>query len=114
MDEAPKVSIVITAYNVGRFIAECVESALGQDWPGERLEVIVVNDGSTDDTEAALATYRDRIVYIAQPNGGVSAAPNAGIAAATGDFIATLDGDDVAPRDRIPRQIAMFEGRPEL
>jgi glycosyltransferase involved in cell wall biosynthesis len=114
MEETPKVSVVITAYNVGRFVAECVESALGQDWPAGRLEVIVVNDGSTDDTESALAPYRDRIVYLAQPNGGVSAATNAGIAAATGEFIATLDGDDVAPRDRIRRQVAMFDGRPEL
>ncbi len=110
----PKVSIVITAYNVGRFIAECVDSALRQQWPAEQLEVIVVNDGSTDDTEAQLAPYRDRIVYIAQANGGVSAATNAGIAAATGEFIATLDGDDVAPADRIRRQVAMFDGRPEL
>src|SRR3954454_5677447 len=109
MDEAPKVSIVITAYNVGRFVAECVESALGQDWPADRLEVIVVNDGSTDDTEAALAPYRDRIVYIVQANGGVSTATNAGIAAATGEFIATLDGDDLAPRDRIRRQVEMFD-----
>ena len=70
MKPVPKVSCLIAAYNVERWIARSIESALAVDWPAGRLEVIVINDGSTDGTEAAIAPYRDRIRYVEKENGG--------------------------------------------
>ena len=87
------ISIIIPAYNVGPFIAETIESALAQT--RRDREVIVINDGSTDDTEAQVEPYRDRIVYLRHENRGVMATRNAGLRAARGEYIALLDGDDL-------------------
>jgi glycosyltransferase involved in cell wall biosynthesis len=88
------VTTVIPSYNYGKFVVEAVESALAQDWQGEQ-EVIVVDDGSKDDTRQRLEPYFDRIKYIFQENKGLSAARNTGIRAAKGEWIAFLDADDV-------------------
>ncbi len=89
----PLVSIIIPAYNVAAYIRESIDSVLAQtisDW-----ELIVVNDGSMDDTTAIVRNYNDlRIMLIEQDNAGVSAARNAGIAKAKGEFVAVLDADD--------------------
>jgi hypothetical protein len=114
VESVPKVSCLIAAYNVERWIARSVESALAQDWPADRLEVIVINDGSKDATEAAIATYRDRIRYIKKQNGGLVSATNAGLEIATGDLICFLDGDDTWPVDRLRRQVPVLMSRPEL
>jgi glycosyltransferase involved in cell wall biosynthesis len=91
------VSVIIPAYNVAPYIAEALESLFAQTMPD--FEAIVINDGSTDEIEAALQPYRDRIIYIKQKNSGVMAARNAGLRAARGRYIALLDGDDLwAPR----------------
>jgi glycosyltransferase involved in cell wall biosynthesis len=90
---APLVSVVIPSYNYGHFVGEAVESALGQTWRGG-VEVIVVDDGSRDDTRERLEPYMDRIQYIYQVNRGLSAARNTGIRAARGEWIALLDADD--------------------
>ena len=89
----PTISIIVPAYNVGPYIAETLDSALAQT--RRDFEVIVVNDGSTDDTEARIAPYRDRIVYLRHENRGVMATRNAGLGAARGAYIALLDGDDL-------------------
>jgi glycosyltransferase involved in cell wall biosynthesis len=86
------VSVIVAAYNAAGTIAEAIESALAQDFPGK--EIIVVNDGSTDSTAAVLRTYGNRIRVIAQKNGGQSAARNVAIAAAGGEYLAFLDSDD--------------------
>ncbi len=90
---AVKFSIVIAAYNVGRFVAEAVESALEQE--GAETEVIVVDDGSTDETPQALGRFAGRIRLIRQENQGVSAARNRGIREAGAEWIAFLDADDL-------------------
>ena len=92
---ARRVSVVIPAYNVAGFLSETLQSVFAQTV--QPHEVIVVNDGSPDTPtlEAALAPFRDRIVYLTQENRGLSGARNTGIAAATGDMIALLDGDDL-------------------
>ncbi len=87
-----RVSIVIPAYNAERWIARAIDSALGQDWPD--VEVIVVNDGSTDNTERVCLSYGSGIRYFWQENRGVSAARNKGIELATGATIGFLDADD--------------------
>jgi len=92
MDEL--ISMVIPAYNVGQYIGKCLYSVLNQTY--RNLEVIVVNDGSSDDTADMIANYKAdaRLKYIEQENAGVTAARNNGIEAATGDFIAFVDSDD--------------------
>ncbi|SKB64076.1 Glycosyl transferase family 2 [Lachnospiraceae bacterium] len=92
-----KISIIIPAYNIAGFIGRSIECALGQDVPKEALEVIVVDDGSTDGTGAIADQYSEkdsRVRVIHKENGGVSAARNDGIAAAKGEFIFFFDGDD--------------------
>ena len=91
----PAVSVVIPAFRVAAFIAETLDSVLAQTC--QDFEILVVNDGSpdTEALHAALAPYRDRIVYIEQPQGGPSKARNTAIAAARGDLLAFLDGDDL-------------------
>jgi glycosyltransferase involved in cell wall biosynthesis len=91
------VSVIIPAYNVAPYIAEALESLFAQTW--RDVEAVVINDGSTDETEERLAPYRDRIVYIKQKNSGVMAARNAGLRVARGRYVGLLDGDDLwAPR----------------
>ncbi len=93
MATAPAVSIIIPAYNLAPYLAETLDSVFAQTY--RDFEAIVINDGSTDDTEARIAPFRDRVVYIHQENRGVMAARNAGLRAARGRYIALLDGDDL-------------------
>lgn len=91
----PRISVVVPTYNRDAVLSRTLASVLAQSCPPH--EVIVVDDGSTDDTAKVVAVHRDshsRIYYIAQRNGGPAAARNAGIAAASGDWIAFLDSDD--------------------
>jgi len=88
----PLISVIIPTYNRARFVGQAIDSVLRQDFPD--FEIIVVDDGSTDNTRQVLTGYGDRIVCIHQQNAGVSAARNAGIAAAAGDWLAFLDSDD--------------------
>ena len=87
------VSVIIPSYNCGEFVCQAVDSALAQTYP--RIEVIVIDDGSTDDTRERLLPYGERIRYIYQQNRGLSAARNTGIREARGEWIALLDADDV-------------------
>jgi glycosyltransferase involved in cell wall biosynthesis len=93
MNETQLVSVVIPCYNQAHFLPFAIDSAVRQTYP--RVEVIVVNDGSTDDFSRVARMYGDAIKVVEQPNSGLSAARNAGIAAAEGDFIVLLDSDDV-------------------
>jgi glycosyltransferase involved in cell wall biosynthesis len=92
-----RVSVIIPAYNAAAFVAEAVNSALAQTHPD--VEVIVVDDSSTDNTPEVLARYGGQIRVHRQPNGGVASARNTGAALATGEWVSFLDADDVwAPR----------------
>ncbi len=93
MSQIPLVSVIIPCYNQAHLLPFAVESALRQTYP--RVEVVVVNDGSTDDFDAVSGTYLEAISLVEQPNSGLSAARNAGLAAAKGEFIVLLDSDDV-------------------
>jgi glycosyltransferase involved in cell wall biosynthesis len=107
------VSVVITTYNRSALIGGSVESALRQTH-GE-IEVIVVDDGSTDDTESALKDHMGRINFVRQKNAGPSAARNRGVAESKGDIIAFLDSDDHWLPDKISRQVALLDrGGPEM
>ena len=109
---AASISVIIPTFNCGRWIREAVGSALGQDHRPH--QVIVVDDGSTDDTAARLAPFGDRIVLERQKNAGVAAARNRGLALATGEFIAFLDADDAWHPRKLGLQLAAFERSPCL
>jgi glycosyltransferase involved in cell wall biosynthesis len=106
------VSAVIPTYNYGRFVAEAVDSVLAQGYRDR--EVIVVDDGSTDDTRQRLAPYLDRIRYIYQDNRGLSAARNAGIGAARGEYVALLDSDDVWHPRKLELQMRYLAEHPDV
>lgn len=104
---APLVSIVIPTYNRAALLPEAIESALGQQYPS--LEILVVDDGSTDQTERLLASYGDRIVAIRLAKGGLAAARNAGLRAAHGKYVAWLDSDDIFLPEKTALQVAFLE-----
>jgi hypothetical protein len=110
----PRVSVVVPAYNLARFLGRAIDSALAQDWPADALEIIVVDDGSTDETPQVLAAYGDRIRAVRQPNGGLVRAVDRGLAEVTGDYVALLDADDEWPVDRLSRHVAFLEAHPEV
>jgi glycosyltransferase involved in cell wall biosynthesis len=108
----PTVSIIIPAYNVAPYIGDTLRSVLAQSFTD--YEAIVINDGSTDETEAALEPFRARIVYVRQENRGVSAARNAALRVARGRFIALLDGDDIWLPDYLAHMAARLEADPGI
>lgn len=108
----PRCSVVIPAYNVGPFVTEAVSSALSQTFSD--IEVIVVNDGSSDETAAVLEPLMERIVYLEQPNRGLAAARNRGMQQASGKFVAFLDADDFWMPRYLQRMVALLESRPDL
>jgi len=108
----PLVSVVIPAYNAAAFVRTAVDSALAQSWP--HTEVIVVDDGSTDDTAAVLGAYGDAIRVIGQRNGGLSNARNRGIREARGELVAFLDADDRWLPDKLARQVELMHAHPEV
>ncbi|WP_293128815.1 glycosyltransferase [Microcoleus sp. bin38.metabat.b11b12b14.051] len=110
--KTPRVSVVIPAYNCDRYISRAVDSVVNQtyqDW-----EVIVVDDGSTDNTRQFLEPYRDVINYVYQENKGAAIARNRGCELAKGEFIAFLDADDFFLPEKLAKQIACFEEFPSL
>ena len=110
----PMVSVVITTYNYGAFIEQAIDSVLAQDFPLDRMEIIVVDDGSTDDTSERVERYGDRIKYFYKPNGGQASALNYGFAVARGDIIALLDADDLFMPGKLSRVVNAFEQNPDL
>jgi hypothetical protein len=110
---APTVTVVVPAYNLACFLPAALDSALGQDWPAEALDVVVVDDGSTDDTPAVLERYAGRVRVVRQANGGLVSAVDRGLAEVRGDYVALLDADDTWPADRLRRHVAHLEAHPE-
>jgi len=108
----PLVSCIVPVFNGERYLGEALDSILAQTYCP--LEVAVVDDGSTDGTAAVVASYGDRVSYLRQPNAGPAAARNRGLGAARGELIAFLDADDLWHPEKLARQMARFEARPEL
>ena len=104
------VSVVIPAYNYGRFVSRAVDSVLSQTFPNR--EVIVVDDGSTDNTAEIIAKYGDRVRYVYQKNAGLSAARNTGIREARFEYVAFLDADDEWLPNMLERAIQTFSDLP--
>lgn len=108
----PPVSVIIATYNYGHLIARSVDSLLSQDYPA--LEVIVADDGSTDNTEAVLESYRDRLRYVRCEHRGVASARNSGLEVAHGEYIGFLDADDMLLPGSIQRRVAFLESQPDI
>ena len=107
----PLVSVIIPTYNRGWIVREAIDSVLEQDFSD--YELIVVDDGSKDDTPAILEAYGNRITVLRQPNKGVSAARNRGIETTAGPLIAFLDSDDLWLPRKLSAQVKFFEDHPE-
>ena len=106
------ISCIVPAYNGERYLGQTIDSILGQTY--RPIEVIVVDDGSTDRTADVAAGYGAPVRLISQPNAGPAAARNTGIEAARGVFLAFLDSDDLWHEEKLERQMQRFAARPEL
>ena len=100
------ISVIIPTFNRSAMVKEAVESVLAQDYYG--FEIILIDDGSTDDTLEVLDIYKKDIRLLTQPNRGVSAARNAGAACSNGDFLAFLDSDDIWLPEKLSEQVKFF------
>jgi glycosyltransferase involved in cell wall biosynthesis len=113
MKDSQLVSVIIPVFNYDRFLGEAIESVLNQTY--QQLEVIVVDDGSTDRSGEVAKSFADRgVKYCHQVNAGIGQARNKGVELAQGEFLAFLDADDRWPEEKIERQLRAFESDPSL
>jgi glycosyltransferase involved in cell wall biosynthesis len=106
-----RIDVILPAYNGSEVIRNALESALAQELP---LRIIVVDDGSSDDSAAIARSYGSRVTVLVQANRGVSAARNTGLAAARAPYVALLDQDDIWQPGKIARQIELIEAHPDV
>lgn len=106
------ISCIVPVFNGQRYLGETLDSILAQTY--RPFDVIVADDGSTDGTAAIVARYGDQVRYLLQPNSGPAAARNLGLSAARGEFAAFLAADDLWHPEKLVRQMARFQARPEL
>jgi glycosyltransferase involved in cell wall biosynthesis len=109
---SPVISCIVPVFNAERYLRETLDSVMGQTY--RPLEIIVADDGSTDATASVAAAFGDRVRYLLQPNGGPAAARNLGLRAVCGEFVAFIDQDDLWNPEKLARQMARFQARPEL
>ena len=109
-----KVTVLIGTYNHGGFIETAVDSALEQAAVPGDVQIVVVDDGSTDDTRERLRRYGSAIDYVHQRNGGQASAWNLGLSRSDGEIIAFLDADDMWHREKLVRVVEAFDGSPDM
>lgn len=112
MQDKPLVSIIINNYNYGRFLQQAIDSAINQTYT--RSEIIVVDDGSTDNSREIITSYREQIIPVLKENGGQASAFNAGFAASRGEVIFLLDSDDVFLPEKVADVVDVFTGYPDV
>jgi glycosyltransferase involved in cell wall biosynthesis len=110
----PGVTVLIDTYNHERFIEEAIVSVLGQDFPASEMEILVVDDGSTDRTPEIVRKFEPRVRLLQKTNGGQASAFNAGIPEARGEIVSFLDGDDWWARNKLSRVMETITADPEL
>ena len=109
-----KVTVLIDTYNHERFIERAITSVLEQDMPLDDVEILVIDDGSTDRTPELVRCFEPRVRYLQKPNGGQASAFNFGFAQARGEIIATLDGDDRWTKEKLRRVLETLDANPEV
>jgi glycosyltransferase involved in cell wall biosynthesis len=109
----PLISVLIDTYNYGLYIEQAIDSVLAQDFPTAEREILVVDDGSTDDTPERMRKYGPAITYLRKRNGGQASAFNFGLACAGGKIVALLDADDYWLPGKLRRLAEEFEKNPE-
>jgi glycosyltransferase involved in cell wall biosynthesis len=102
------ISVIVPTYNYGHFIKDALESLFRQIYPEELVEIIVVDDGSTDDTRGTLKEYMDKIIYVYQENKGIASARNLGMSLAKHEVITFLDSDDIWHEGRLQKIVDKF------
>ncbi len=107
----PKTAVVIPTYNSSRYLVQAIDSVLAQTW--QDLEILVIDDGSTDETERVMRRYQSPVRYIYQQNGGVAIARNRGIAESKGKYVAFLDADDTWLPHKLELQIEALQKQPQ-
>jgi glycosyltransferase involved in cell wall biosynthesis len=113
-NKLPSVSVIIPTYNNGNFIKDALESLFNQTYPEELIEIIVVDDGSTDDTNRILGRYKEKIIYVYKENKGVASARNLGISLSKNEIITFLDSDDIWHEERLLRVVEKFNKRQDI
>ena len=111
IDKFPLISVIIPTYNTAHYLPDAIESILAQNYPN--FEIIIIDDGSTDNTVEVLSMYEQKIIYYYQQNRGPASARNQGLQLSKGKFIAFLDADDLWPKDKIRRQLMHFQKSPK-
>ena len=106
MKNNPKVSIIIPVYNGEKYVKSAIQSALKQTY--KNIEIIVVNDGSTDNTDKVVQQFKNKIIYLKKENGGVSSALNLGLLYMTGDYFSWLSHDDIYKKNKIEEEISFL------
>jgi glycosyltransferase involved in cell wall biosynthesis len=106
----PEVSVIIPSYNSARYLKDAVDSVLSQTY--RDFEVLVIDDGSTDDTESVVSGYGEAVRYVRQPNSGVAAARNRGIEESRGRYVAFLDADDTWLQGKLESQVTVLLRNP--
>jgi glycosyltransferase involved in cell wall biosynthesis len=109
----PKITTIITTYNHGIYLSDAIDSVLAQTYQGP-LEIIVVDDESTDDTPVVASKYGELINYYRIPHAGKSKAANYGLGKSSGQFIAFLDADDVWEPEKLDKQVKVFNSKPHV
>ncbi len=112
MEINPEVSIIIATYNCSEYLSFTIDSALTQTYPN--FEIIIVNDGSTDETDAIVAKYGSDVIYMKQENRGPGAARNAGLRVSKGDYLLFLDADDLLLPDMLEMIVGYLETHPRV
>ena len=114
MSNQPSISVIIPTYNYAKFIQEAINSVLDSDFPQDQIEIIVIDDGSTDKTAEVIQTYQDRVKYIYQKNSGKAWATKVGIEQAQGKYLFNLDADDLFCPNKIKEVVNIFEGDKDI
>lgn len=110
----PLVSVIIPTYNYARYICDAIDSVLNSSFPNDQIEIIIVDDGSSDDTGEVIQKYGDRITYLYQENSGKAHATQVAIDLTTGKYIFNLDADDWFLPEKIQTVVDIFEADPEI
>ncbi len=112
MIDQPLVSVVVSSYNRADYVAETVESVMGQTYP--KIDLIVIDDGSTDATGEVIRRYGDKVHYVWQANSERASARNHGLRLAKGEFIAFLDSDDLWLPEKVERDVNFLCANPRF